>query len=76
MRHLFRAHRSIEIEYGDIVDNIEECSNRLCDFLGVARRILTTPTVKIIDKDLRNSIINYDEIVEHFRNTEYGEYIG
>lgn len=76
MRHLFRKHRSVEIEYGDIVDNIEECSNRLCDFLDVGRRLLTTPTLKIIDNDLRNSISNYDEIVEHFRDTDYAAYIG
>ncbi len=72
LRDLFKDHRSIDVEYENLVSSPDEWHFKLCDFLGVSKKRLTTSTKKIISNKLSDSIENYEELYSFFKNTKYG----
>ena len=56
---------------GALIDNQDDYFRRIFEFLNVENMPVTSSMKKITDDNMRNVLLNYEEIKEHFKNTEY-----
>ncbi len=68
------GHRLLDIVYEDLVINPEDNYRKICEFLGVSYRPMSTPTKKIVEKDVSQLIGNYNELKTYFRGTVYARF--
>ncbi len=68
---VFARHRSFSISYEEIVAGEPAQMAALQDFLGVARRELTTSTKKLGKNSLQSAIENFDELRDYFADTVF-----
>ena len=72
---MFSNHPIFQLSYEDIVgDDGANVLRDVQDFLGVEQQPLSTNLRKVIAKDLREIVLNYDELADHFANTPYGHF--
>ena len=76
VKDMFKEHRSIEVDYDMLVKGEQSYTDKLCEFLEVRKHPITTPTAKIIDRDISSIVENYDEIVEYFEGSEFEQCLG
>jgi LPS sulfotransferase NodH len=60
-----------EIEYDDLLRNEQAVLKGVFDLLGVKNLPTKSPLKKATSDDLREAIVNYDELRCHFRGTPY-----
>lgn len=74
-RKLFADHPSYEVVYEDLVGpEGEKVMTEIQKFLGVTPQPLTSRLKKVVTKDMRSVIANFDELKSHFATTPYAEF--
>jgi len=71
-QRLLHGFSSLELSFESLVDDREQASDRLCDFLGVERRMLVTTWKKVAPADLADVVGNYGEVEQCLRDTRFG----
>jgi len=59
---MFRNHRQLHVDYEELTDSASDVQARLCEFLGVPARGLTTDTERVLP-DSRRLLENADEVI-------------
>ena len=59
---MFRNHRQLRVDYEELTDSESDVQARLCEFLGVPARGLTTDTERVLP-DSRQLLENIDEVI-------------
>jgi hypothetical protein len=59
---MFRNHRQHHVSYEELTDGNSDAQARLCEFLGVPPRPLTTDTERVLP-DSRRLLENADEVI-------------
>ena len=73
--NFFSKHQTFALNYEDLLgDNRDQILGELQEFLGIDAISLSSPLKKVAPKDIRSLIINFDEIVDHFKGTKYEEF--
>ncbi|MGC1496355.1 MAG: hypothetical protein WA790_11150 [Sulfitobacter sp.] len=74
-RKMYQEHPSLEVTYEDLAgpDQAAEFA-RVQEFLGVTPQSLSSKLRKVVNKDLRQIVENYDELAAHFAPTRYAEF--
>jgi len=67
----FASHRCFVTSYEHLVNNPKQELGNIQDFLGVVPCDLKTITLKTGEKNLKNILINYDELYGFFKGSEY-----
>jgi hypothetical protein len=70
----FRGHPVLDVYYEDLVDATGRTLRQVQDFLHLDPWPLTTATRRQNPEPLRALIVNYDELYEAFRGTEYAQF--
>ncbi len=73
MDEWFAGHDVLQVAYEDLVSRPAVESDRICDFLGLEPRLLTTRTIKL-SPPVEALIQNYDELRAHFSGHRF-EYL-
>jgi LPS sulfotransferase NodH len=77
-RARFRAglaeHPVLDMSYEELVGSTESVLARVQDFLGVEERPLQTRSQKLRTRSLRETITNYEELADAFRETPYARF--
>jgi hypothetical protein len=71
---LFAQHPSFSISYEEMVAGDAEKMRALVDFMGVTPRELTTTTRRLGCDDLRQVIVNFEELRTYFAGTLYSKF--
>jgi len=66
--------RILTVNYNDLINTTEQTLNVIMEFIGVERISLSTETNKNNEIKIADYIINYSELKNHFRNTDYARY--
>jgi LPS sulfotransferase NodH len=72
--NFFKEHPKIEIFYEDLIKNKKLVLDKIQDFLGVEKQELYSHLKKQNTRKLSESIFNFKELKEKFKNTEYEIY--
>jgi LPS sulfotransferase NodH len=64
---------TLKVTYENLLLNKEELLKQIFEFLHVSNKLVEAKTMKHTDDDLRNVILNYDELRNHYTNTPYFE---
>jgi len=67
----FPKNNILNIYYEDLISNYSATINETLDFLGVPNQQLKSNFIKINNRKLSEVIINYDELKESFKGTEW-----
>lgn len=74
-RKMYKDHPSLEVTYETLAGPDQKAEfARVQEFLGVAPQELTSKLRKVVTKDLRQIVENYDELAAHFASTRYAEF--
>ena len=72
---ILKSHPVLNIDYQQLCDNFQRCIYEIYSFLGVNTKAkLSSKLIKIAQLKPNEEIINYQELKEHFKDTQYGEY--
>jgi LPS sulfotransferase NodH len=71
---LFAQHPSFSISYEEMVARDAEKIRALLDFMGVSPRELTTTTRRLGCDDLRQVIVNFEELRTYFAGSPYSKF--
>jgi hypothetical protein len=71
----FSKHDQIILTYEDVVKNFSTEMRQTQEFLEVTPRELTPRTLQQETRKLKDMIVNYDEIVDLLKDTEYESFI-
>jgi|GEM_PF-2248706 hypothetical protein len=63
------------IEYEDLITNTKETLQSVLSFLGADTMQLNSSILKISPTDIRESVLNYDEIERALRGTSYEHFL-
>ena len=75
LENVEKTHAVINVDYEEIETGFPGVMARLYSFLQVDNRIEARPELRKIARLLPNQeLANYDQLRNHFRNTEYGRY--
>jgi hypothetical protein len=66
--------RILQVKYDNLINATEQTLLTILEFIGVEKIKLTTETSKNREIRLENSIINYNELKSHFKNSSYAKY--
>jgi len=69
------ADRTLQVNYDKLINETEQTLQEIIDFIGVEKNALTTETNKNREVKLSDCITNYDELKNHFINTDYAKFI-
>ena len=71
-RKVYKDHPTLEVTYEALAGETQSDElQRVQKFLGVEPRELTSKLRKVVNKDLREIVTNYDELAAHFSGTRY-----
>ena len=70
----FRGHPVFDLTYEGIVDDRGAVLESLQTFLGVSVTKLKVATLKVLPDNLSEIVTNYQELKNHFANTQYQEF--
>ena len=70
----FRNHPIFDVYYEDLVRDIPGVIKQIQEFLDLEPRPLTVGTTRQNPEPLRTLIVNYDELYETFRDSEFGSF--
>jgi Sulfotransferase family len=73
-----RTHSILDIDYEEYFENsdsIIKWNHIVCDFLGIDPIKTTSNQKKILPVKLKDIVLNYDQIVESIKNTEYEKFL-
>jgi hypothetical protein len=74
-QRILKTHQVLDIEYNQVAEDFQESMSRIFSFLDVNTEIKTSHRlVKISRFQPNEEIINYQELKEHFKDTQYGKY--
>jgi LPS sulfotransferase NodH len=71
---LFQAHATLSVWYEDLSEIPESILNQAFAFLDVSPQPIYSPYRKIVDKRLRDLLVNYDELKAAFAGTPWENY--
>lgn len=72
---MFRHHRVFEVAYEDLAGTRrEETLAQIQTFLGLEPHVLESRLKKVVNKDYRQLVENYDELAAHFADTPYSSF--
>lgn len=71
---LFARHRKVDVIYEDLVTQTDATLDRVLKVLGVEPRPLTSPLKKQNIRSHAEAILNYAELAEHFKGTQFAEF--
>ncbi|MGH2722693.1 MAG: hypothetical protein ACRDI0_00230 [Actinomycetota bacterium] len=71
-RAMLRKHEVLELSYEQLVGERKHTLARVQAFLGVQERELTTKSVRLRTRPVREVVENYEELAKRFRGTRYG----
>lgn len=74
VNQLYRHHRILNIEYETLVANTADVMSEVQAFLGLKGQILKSKLKKQNTRNLRDTITNYDELLERFASTEWSHF--
>jgi LPS sulfotransferase NodH len=67
----FSNHKTLNVDYNELYLKKEETCNRILEFIGVSKQTLSSNMKKQNNSPLFESIENYDEIKDYFKNTKW-----
>jgi len=67
---------TLELFYEDILRDADDVFRRVCNFLGVPVRALTSNTRKNTTDNLEEALVNFDELRAHYAGTPYEAMFG
>jgi len=70
-KHDFRQHDIIEIYYEDLVQNLQNETNKLLNFLGVENKPLSSVLIKQNTRNIKEILLNYEDLKEKFANSKW-----
>jgi len=62
---------TLKVTYEDLLTNKDESLKIIFDFLKVPNKPVESKTIKHTDDDLKNVILNFEEVRNHYFNTPY-----
>lgn len=71
---LFAGHAQLPVTYESLFDGSQlraATAERLCDFLGIARRPMQSRIIKLNPRSLRDTVENYDALAEDVAQSEF-----
>ncbi|MCP4308801.1 MAG: hypothetical protein GY788_28780 [bacterium] len=74
---MFSNHEIFNVSYEQLAgDENRETLDNIVEFLGLERQDLSSRLKKVITKDMREIVQNYDELAEQFAGTQYSDFFG
>lgn len=74
-QRMFQKHRVFDVTYEELAGEQRNATlQAVQDFLGVEPRELSSKLRKVVSKDLRSLVSNYQELAEHFSKTQHARY--
>lgn len=71
---MFAQHPIYEVTYEQLAgDQRDDTLKEIQTFLGVEPRTLSSKLRKVVNKDLREIVTNYDELADHFAKTQHAK---